>query len=238
MSPGEYVLAVGSANPNKNFKGLLQAFSILRQQLPEETKRMRLVIAGSVGERIFAEAVGQQENVIQTGYVTDGELRALYENTACFVFPSFYEGFGLPLLEAMALGCPAVSSNATPLPALGEGAALFFDPHSPEQMANAISQVLTDPIFRSELSEQGKLRASNSAGAKQRGKPGKFCWKLPAPDGSGLLLARHYEVRNRSRARLNSESANPVEGGARRFPRTGRPYSLRNPPSDAGAEWP
>ena len=159
LSPGEYVLAVGSANPNKNFKGLLQAFSVLRQQLPEKTKRTRLVIAGSIGDRIFSEAVGQQENVVQTGYVSDGELRTLYENAACFVFPSFYEGFGLPLLEAMALGCPAVSSNAASLPALGEGAALFFDPHSPEQMANAIAQVLTDPVFRTELSEQGKLRA-------------------------------------------------------------------------------
>jgi glycosyltransferase involved in cell wall biosynthesis len=159
LRPNEYVLAVGSANPNKNFKGLLQAFSLLRQQLPEETKRMQLVIAGSVGERIFAEAVGQQQNVIQTGYVADGELRALYENAACFVFPSFYEGFGLPLLEAMALGCPAVSSNAASLPALGEGAALFVDPHSPEQMASAIAQVLTDPVFKAELSEQGKLRA-------------------------------------------------------------------------------
>jgi glycosyltransferase involved in cell wall biosynthesis len=159
LRPGEYLLAVGSANPNKNFKGLLQAFSILRRQLPEKTKRLQLVIAGSLGERVFAEAAGQQENVVQTGYVSDGELRALYENAACFVFPSFYEGFGLPLLEAMALGCPAVSSNAASLPALGKGAALFFDPHSPEQMANAIAQVLTDSAFRSELSEQGKLRA-------------------------------------------------------------------------------
>ena len=120
---------------------------------------MKLVIAGSLNERVFAGAVGQQENVVQTGYVSDGELRALYENAACFVFPSFYEGFGLPLLEAMALGCPAVSSNAASLPALGEGAALFVDPHSPEQMANAIAQVLTDPIFRAEMSDQGKVRA-------------------------------------------------------------------------------
>lgn len=159
LKPGEYILAVGSANPNKNFRGLLQAFAALRQRDCDEAKRMKLVIAGAVGERIFSEAVGQQENVAQTGYVTDGELRALYENSSSFVFPSFYEGFGLPMLEAMALGCPVLSSNAASLPALGEGAALFFDPTSSEQMANTIERAATDADLRRKLSESGKQRA-------------------------------------------------------------------------------
>jgi len=161
LRPGEYVFAVGSANPNKNLRGLLQAFCILRQRYPEEAKRAQLVIAGSVGSRIFAEAMGRQEGVIQTGYVNDGELRALYENAACFVFPSLYEGFGLPLLEAMALGCPVVSSNAASLPAVGNGAAIFFDSRSPEQMADALERVLTDSGLRGELSQNGKQRAQH-----------------------------------------------------------------------------
>ncbi|MGB7190601.1 MAG: glycosyltransferase family 1 protein [Acidobacteriaceae bacterium] len=157
LKPGEYILAVGSANPNKNYRGLLQAFDILRRRLSREAKRSKLVVAGAVG--ISTGAMGQQENVVQTGYVSDGELRALYENAACFVFPSLYEGFGLPLLEAMALGCPVVSSNAASLSGLGEGAALLFDPASPEQMADSIERVMTDADLRKELSENGKRRA-------------------------------------------------------------------------------
>jgi glycosyltransferase involved in cell wall biosynthesis len=165
LTPGEYILAVGSANPNKNFRGLLQAFNILRRDHPAVATRFQLVIAGATSSRIFGPNSTQQENVLQTGYLTDGELRALYESAACFVFPSFYEGFGLPLLEAMALDCPAVASNAASLPALGGDAAIYFDPKSPRQMAEAITRVLTDAVLRDQLSQKGKNQA------------GKFRWR-------------------------------------------------------------
>lgn len=168
LIPGEYILAVGSANPNKNLRQLLQAFNILRSQLPETISQPQLVIAGARNNRIFGQDSIQQENIIQTGYITDGELRALYENAACFVFPSLYEGFGLPLLEAMELGCPAVASNAASLPSLGGDAAIYFDPKSPQQMATAIASVLTDEELRNDLLEKGKIRA------------GKFTWRQTA----------------------------------------------------------
>jgi len=176
LKPGGYVLAIGSENPNKNFRGLLQAFSILRQRLPEEAKGIQLVIAGTVGEKIFAETAGQQENVVQTGELSEGELRALYENASCFVLPSLYAGLGLPLLEAMALGCPAVSSNAAPLVDMAEDAALFFDPASPEQMVDALARVVTDAALRNQLSEKEMRRAQ------------EFRWEATARNVWDVLL--------------------------------------------------
>lgn len=176
LSPGQYLLAVGSANPNKNFPGLLQAFRILKQQRPEETNHLQLVIAGRADTRIYGADPLQQQDIIQTGYITDGELRALYENAACFVFPSFYEGFGLPLLEAMALGCPAVASNAASLPALGGEAAIYFDPNSPREMAQVMASVLTDPAVRNNLSEKGKNQAA------------KFQWQQTAKETWTAIL--------------------------------------------------
>lgn len=160
LTPGHYLLAVGSPNPNKNFYGLLQAFRILKQQHPEAASHLQLVIAGRADSRIYGSYRLQQQDVIQTGYITDGELRALYENAVCFVFPSFYEGFGLPLLEAMALGCPAVASNAASLPALGSEAAIYFNPNSPQEIAQTIARILTDGELRKELSEKGKNQAA------------------------------------------------------------------------------
>lgn len=176
LSLSQYLLAVGSANPNKNFCGLLQAFRILKQQHPEAASHLQLVIAGRADARIYGTDRLQQQDIVQTGYITDGELRALYENAACFVFPSFYEGFGLPLLEAMALGCPAASSSAASLPSLGGEAATYFNPNSPQEMAQAISSVLTSTALRRDLSEKGKNQAA------------KFQWQQTAHETWTTLL--------------------------------------------------
>ena len=159
LDRGQYLLAVGSSNPNKNFRGLLQAFNILKQEHPEAAKHLQLVIAGRADTRIYGTDRLQQQDVIQTGYITDGELRALYESAACFVFPSFYEGFGLPLLEAMALGCPVASSNAASLPALGADATIYFNPHSSQEMAKTIARAILDTTLRTELSKKGRNQA-------------------------------------------------------------------------------
>lgn len=172
----QYLLAVGSANPNKNFSGLLQAFRILKQKHPQAASHLQLVIAGRADTRIYGTDRFQQQDIIQTGYITDSELRALYENATCFVFPSLYEGFGLPLLEAMALGCPAASSNAASLPALGGEAAIYFNPNSPNEMANAILSVLTSTALKNNLSEKGKNQAA------------KFRWQQTARETWTTLL--------------------------------------------------
>lgn len=160
VTPKEYVLAVGSANPNKNFRGLTEAFRRVRERMGgERARKLRLVIAGQGNSRIFGGERSVVEGVIHSGRVTDAELRALYENAACLALPSFYEGFGLPLLEAMALGCPAVSSNRASLPEVGGDAAVYFNPEDSEEMAGAMTRVLLDAELRTELAQRGMRRA-------------------------------------------------------------------------------
>jgi glycosyltransferase involved in cell wall biosynthesis len=95
-----------------------------------------------------------------TGRVTDAELRALYENAECFVYPSFYEGFGLPPLEAMTCGCPVVVSRAASLPEVCGEAAVYCDPGNPADIGRALDQVLEDSELRSELRQRGVDRAA------------------------------------------------------------------------------
>lgn len=136
LHPGRYTLAVGSKNPNKNLRGLVQAAA----HLPPGSGD--LVVAGGINRSVFADKRIAASGVKELGFVNDDELRALYENAACFVFPSFYEGFGLPPLEALTLGCPVVVSRAASLPEVFGDAAVYCDPHSPADIACQISRVL------------------------------------------------------------------------------------------------
>ena len=155
-----YVLAVGSANPNKNFRSLIKAFQLLRAQLPRgRVDSLRLVISGRADTRIFSGDAFSGTGILHTGYISDAELRALYENATCFVFPSLYEGFGLPLLEAMALGCATACSTSASLPEVGGDAVLYFDPHSPQEMADAIASILNDAHLRESLAARGRERS-------------------------------------------------------------------------------
>ncbi len=142
---GKYVLAVSSHNPNKNFPRIVRAISYLNHGT-------QLAIAGGHDSRIYRNGLRLPAEVRVLGYVSDAELRALYENAACFVFPSLYEGFGLPPLEAMSYGCPVVLSRTASLPELFEGAASFCDPYSPPDIARAIQRALeSPPLPRDEL---------------------------------------------------------------------------------------
>jgi len=131
-----YVLAVSSRNPNKNFDGIISALSFLGA--PD----MEVAIAGNTISHVFKDASFEPSAVKDLGYVTDEELKSLYENAGCFVFPSFYEGFGLPPLEALSLGCPVVVGNVASMPEIFEGMALFCDPHDPRDIAEKIRKAL------------------------------------------------------------------------------------------------
>jgi glycosyltransferase involved in cell wall biosynthesis len=135
---GKYVLAVSSHNPNKNFQRIVRAVSYLNYAA-------QLVIAGGHDSRIYRNGLQLPAGVRVLGYVSDAELKSLYENAACFVFASLYEGFGLPPLEAMSCGCPVVLSHAASLPEIFEGVACFCDPYSPEDIARAIQRTLESP---------------------------------------------------------------------------------------------
>lgn len=148
-----YIFYVGNAHPHKNVEGLIRVFGELREKYPD----LSLVLSGSdhyFWQRI--EKMYPSDGIIYTGKVSDEELVALYKNARCFVMPSLEEGFGIPLLEAMACECPVVSSNAGSLPEVGGVAAIYFDPASPEDMADKIEKVLISEELRKELVDKGK----------------------------------------------------------------------------------
>ncbi len=154
-----YLLFAGTIEPRKNVRGLIRAFRLLAKSLPH-----RLVLAGSIGWNSgntldeFGKP-GLADKVTHTGFVTYDELSALYSAADVFVFPSFYEGFGLPVLEAMTCGCPVVASNVSCLPEVGGGAAVYCDPEDEEGISNAIEHVINDTELRSRMIAEGHDRA-------------------------------------------------------------------------------
>lgn len=161
-----YVLAIGSLQANKNIATLEAAMQDPR------LARLKLVVAGAGSPRVFRAAPGHggSPNVEYTGYVTDGQLVGLLQRAVLFVFPSRYEGFGLPPLEAMRVGCPVLVSNAASIPeACGEEAATYFDPDDAGQLASAIARLAAaDDAERARLVAAGRRRA------------GQMNWDVPA----------------------------------------------------------
>jgi glycosyltransferase involved in cell wall biosynthesis len=158
----EYLLAVGSLQPRKNLVRLIRTYAKLRAERPGFTPQ--LVIVGRklwLADSIFDEVKRQPwaDDVILTGYVTDADLPALYRGAAAFVYPSIFEGFGLPPLEAMACGTPVVTSNTSSLPEVTGDAALLVDPYSEDQIADALLQITGDDALRSRLRAAGLEQA-------------------------------------------------------------------------------
>ncbi|WBY00797.1 glycosyltransferase family 1 protein [Ramlibacter tataouinensis] len=150
-----YVLAIGSLQPNKNI-GTLEA----AMQDPR-LAHLKLVVAGGRSSRVFRAGPGNggAPDVEYTGYVTDEQLVGLLQRALLFVFPSRYEGFGLPPLEAMRAGCPVLASNAASIPeACGEDAAVYFDPDDVGQLASAIARLAADEAERTRLIAAGRRR--------------------------------------------------------------------------------
>ncbi len=157
-----FVLALGNLQPRKNMVRLVEAF---RRVAGATASDLRLVIAGQAQWReseVFraVAAFGLEEQVVFPGYVADADLPALYSAASVFVYPSLYEGFGLPPLEAMACGTPVVCSRAASLPEVVGTAALVFDPLDVDSLAEAIATVLQDQGQAAELRRRGLARAS------------------------------------------------------------------------------
>lgn len=152
-----YILCVGTIEPRKNLVRLLRAFSTLgsRVGIPHQ-----LVLAGGNGwenEEIYqtAREIPCSDDVIFTGYLSDAEKNTLYKNASAFVFPSLYEGFGIPPLEAMAHGCPVVCADAASLPEVVGDAAQLVDPLDEDSIATGILRVLSDKEYAAELIQRG-----------------------------------------------------------------------------------
>lgn len=153
-----YILGVSSRSVIKNFEGLARAFKELAPA------GIKLAIAGKSHSKLFGEAASNSvdgvDGVVKLGYVSDAELRALYENAAMFAYPSFYEGFGIPPVEAMSCGCPVLVARSSSLPEACGDAALYCDPTAVSDIAKGISRILSDATLSSELRQKGLTRAA------------------------------------------------------------------------------
>lgn len=189
LVPGRYALALGNLSPNKNVRLVIRAFAEL------DDLDLRLAVAGGQSARVFSESGLQHgPQVAPLGYVSDAAVRALYENAFCFVFPSLYEGFGIPPLEAMLCGCPVIVSD---IPALREtcgDAALYCDPHDPSSLATQIRALADSPDLRDRLRELGLARAR------------QFTWDRSAE----MLLDVIREVRDGGTERASHRVLSPT----------------------------
>jgi len=167
-----YILSLCSIQPRKNLVRLIEAYSCLRGVRPK-VKLPQLVLAGKRGwldSETFraAEQNALGKDILFTGYVPERDLAGLYSGAACFVYPSYFEGFGLPVVEAMQCGVPVIAGNRTSLPEVVGEAGLLFDPFDTQALINALTQVIEDAEFR------GVLRAKGLERAKQ------FSWRTTA----------------------------------------------------------
>jgi len=161
VRPGGYVLYVGVLEPRKNVDVLVAAFGRLAGRFPD----LDLVIAGKPGwmyDRIFTqvESLGLRQRVKFPGYVPQDDLPALYAGARVFVYPSQYEGFGLPVLEAMRCGAPVITSNVSSMPEIAGDAALLVEPRDEGGLSEALARRAYDPAFAGELARRGAERAT------------------------------------------------------------------------------
>lgn len=169
----EYILFVGTLQPRKNIEKLIEAFSKL-------DKDILLIVVGKKGwlyEDILKapQKFRISEKVKFLDFVSDKELQGLYKNALCFVLPSLYEGFGLPILEAMKNGCPVLTSNVSSLPEAGGDAALYFDPENADEISKTIKKVIEDKGLRDEMIRKGYAQVK------------KFSWEKTARETLKVL---------------------------------------------------
>lgn len=167
---GRYVLSLCTLEPRKNLAHLVRCFTRLVRQEP--LSDLRLVLAGGLGwqyESIFQELTGAdgtiRERIILTGRVADEDMAALYSGATAFVYPSLYEGFGLPPLEAMQCGTPVITSNTSSLPEVVGNAGIMVDPHDIDGLCQAMLQLATKPDLRQSMSQKSLEQAA------------RFSWK-------------------------------------------------------------
>lgn len=178
----QYILFVGNVKPNKNLKNALAGFSLFKQKNTESNLKFRIVgkkdgfINGveNINDYILSDCI-LRDNVKFTGFVSDDELAELYSNAYAFIFPSIYEGFGLPPLEAMLYGTPVLCSNAASLPEICKDAVLYFDPLNVQDISNALTTIYNNPNECTDLIHKGKLLIK------------EYSWKTTIENHIGLL---------------------------------------------------
>jgi glycosyltransferase involved in cell wall biosynthesis len=169
---GDYLLSIANLEPRKNLSHLIHSFLELCAAQPD--RDLSLVLVGSKGwmyEDILAVSSNSvfSSRVIFTGHIPDADLSTIYSGAVAFVYPSLYEGFGLPPLEAMQCGVPVITSNTTSLPEVVGDAAITVDPSDGDALCDAILRVLSDTQLRADLSRKGLARAQDFSWARCAG---------------------------------------------------------------------
>lgn len=157
--PDKYILFLSTIQPRKNVSGLIEAFAELKKEHPEISHK--LVIVGKPGwnfEPIMKTIEQNQDTVVYLNHISDNDRWPVYRKASLFVHPSFYEGFGMWLLEAFACSVPAAVSNISSMPEVGGDAALYFDPHKKDEIKSVILKVLSNPNLAEELVQKGRDR--------------------------------------------------------------------------------
>jgi glycosyltransferase involved in cell wall biosynthesis len=186
-----FILSLGTLEPRKNFTGLIEAYALMRDKGKEvKDRELKLVIAGGKGwlyDEIFARVkeLGMENEVIFPGFVADEDLPALYNLAKLFAFPSLYEGFGLPPLEAMACGTPVVTSDRPSLPEVVGEAGLMVKATDSQELAKAMERGLTDKNLRREMREKGLKQAAKFTWEAAAGKLLDVYSTLGTPGGEG-----------------------------------------------------
>ncbi len=157
VPPRKYILSVGKLEPRKNISRLIEAFN------KADLKDTDLLIVGPKG---WDTSISESKNVKLLGFVPDDELYELYKHAEFFVYPSLYEGFGYPVVEAMALGCPVACSNSSSLAEIGQDSALLFDPKNLTSIKNALIVLAGDKSLRSDLIKHGREEVKNYSSKK------------------------------------------------------------------------
>ena len=155
--PEQFIFCCDSITPRKNTIRLLNAFNVIKDKVPH-----KLVLTGGVSwksKKVSDLVDSMKDNVIKLGYVPDEDMPLLYNLADIFVYPSLYEGFGLPPLEAMACGCPVITSNTSSIPEVVGEAGVMVDPYNIDDLAKAIYEVLTDGKLREDMIKKGLGRA-------------------------------------------------------------------------------
>jgi glycosyltransferase involved in cell wall biosynthesis len=171
LGDGPIVLAVSALLAHKNLPPLVEAMASVRRRVPEAVLVVPANPTALQAElETQARTLGIGGAVVFPGWVSAADLEGLYAAAACFAFPSYREGFGLPVLEAMRRGVPVACSNESAVPEVAGDAALLFDPHDPEAIADAVTRILDDSTFASDLAARGRARA------------GLFSWRRTAEE--------------------------------------------------------
>jgi glycosyltransferase involved in cell wall biosynthesis len=172
LKRNEYVLTVASHSPHKNLQAAKEAAKLIKSNV-------KMVFAGGEYNRVFNKETGpsSSERTIFIGHINDRELKALYSLALAYVFPSHYEGFGIPLLEALECRCPVLCSRAASLPEVAGEAALYFDPMIPAEIANLVDVIHDNHELRNELIARGNTRLD------------AFSWQKTALQTLSMLMA-------------------------------------------------